>query len=169
MNSTTQLNLAPRSPMLKFSVGGLSCALPLGDVREITAMVWVTPVPGAGRHLLGVVNCHGTPCPVVDIRHLLNLPSVPIQPEQHLIVLKPGAELLAIACDRADTVVWGQVVPMAGGPLGGQVLKGLFQGKDGVTLILDSTQLMNGSPIGEHKLRQLARGRRVKEVRDAAR
>src|ERR1700693_3068155 len=96
---TAQLDLASRSPMLKFTVGGLSCALPLADVQEITAMVWVTPLPGAGPHLLGMIDCHGSPCPVVDVRQLLNLPGAPIQPEQHLIVLRPGAELLAIACD----------------------------------------------------------------------
>ena len=168
VNATAQLDLATSTPLLKFTVGGLSCALPLGDVQEITAMVWVTPVPGAGPHLLGVIDCHGTPCPVVDVRHFLNLPSVLIQPEQHLIVLRPGAELLAIACDRADAVLWGQVVPIAGGPLSGQVIQGLIQGDSGVTLILNSAHLMDGSPIGEQRLRQLTHGKRVENVRDEA-
>lgn len=154
--------------MLKFTVGGLSCAIPLGDVQEITAMVWVTPVPGAGLHLLGVIDRHGIPCPVVDLRHLLNLPGAPVQPEQHLIVLRPGAELLAIPCDRADTVLWGHVVPIAGGPLSGQVIQGLIQDDGGVTLILNSAHLMDGSPIGEHRLWQLTHGKRVENVRDEA-
>ena len=154
--------------MLKFTVGGLNCALPLVDVQEITAMVWITPVPGAGPHLLGVIDCHGTPCPVVDVRHLLNLAGAPIQPEQHLIVLRPGGELLAIACDRANTVLWEQMVPIAGGPLSGQVVQGLIQGENGVTLILDSAHLMQGSPIEERRLRQLTHRKRVEDVRDEA-
>src|ERR1700730_19066003 len=84
VSTTPQRDGAPRSPMLKFTVGGLNCALPLADVQEITAMVWVTPLPGSGPNLLGVIDCHGTPCPVIDVRHLLNLPGVAIQPEQHL-------------------------------------------------------------------------------------
>jgi purine-binding chemotaxis protein CheW len=132
-------------------------------------MVWVTPVPGAGRHLLGVIDCHGVPCPVVDIRHLLNLPSAPIQPEQHLIVLSPGAELVAIPCDRADTVLWDQMVPIAGGRLSGRVIQGLIQGEDGVTLILDPAHLTNGSPIGERRRRQLTIVEPVAGVRDETR
>jgi chemotaxis signal transduction protein len=155
--------------MLKFTVGDLSCALPLADVQEITAMVWVTPVPGAGRHMLGVIDCHGTPCPVVDVRHLLNLASAPIQPEQHLIVLRPGAEFLAIPCDRADTVLWGQMLPVAGGRLSGQVIQGLIRGEDGVTLVLDSAHLMRGSPIEERGLRELTHGDPVEDVRDESR
>jgi chemotaxis signal transduction protein len=132
-------------------------------------MVWVTPVPGAGPHLLGVIDCHGTPCPVVDVRHLLNLPGAPIQPEQHLIVVRSGADLLAIACDRADTVLWDQMVPIAGGPLSSQVVQGLIQGEDGVTLILDPAHLMKGSPVGESRLRQLTQVKKVEAVRDVAR
>jgi purine-binding chemotaxis protein CheW len=160
---------APRGPMLKFTVGGLSCALPLADVQEITAMVWITPLPGAAPNLLGVIDCHGTPCPVVDVRHLLNLPAVPIEPEHHLVVLRLGAELLAIPCDRAETVLWASVRPVAGAGASGQVIQGLIQGGDSVTLVLDSAHLLKGSPIGETKLERLARGRPVEGMRNGSR
>src|ERR1700730_10515481 len=168
MTATARPEAAPRSPMLKFTVGGLNCALPLADVQEITAMVWVTPLPGSGPNLLGVIDCHGTPCPVIDVRHLLNLPGVAIQPEQHLVVLWLGAELLAIPCDRAETVVWEPMRTVAGAGASGQVIQGLIQGADTVTLVLDSAHLMTGSPIGESKLRRLSRGRAVEGVREDA-
>ena len=155
--------------MLKFTVGGLNCALPLEDVQEITAMVWVTPLPGAGPKLLGVIDCHGTPCPVVDVRHLLNLPGVPIEPEQHLVVLRLGAELLAIPCDRAETVLWASVQPVAGADASGQVIQGLIQGGDSVTLVLDSVNLLKGSPIAQSQLRRLSSARPVEVVRNEAR
>jgi len=150
--------------MVKFTVGGLSCALPVADLQEITAMVWVTPLPGAGPHLLGVIDCHGTPCPVVDIRRLLNLPAADIDPAQQLLVLRLGAELLAVPCDRAETVLWGQMRPVAGERVNGQVIQGLIQEKDGVTLVLDSAHLLKGAPMGKGKLRQLTRSVRVMEV-----
>ena len=155
--------------MLKFTVGGLNCALPLEDVQEITAMVWVTPLPVAGSNLLGVIDCHGTPCPVVDVRHLLNLPGVPIEPEQHLVVLRLGAELLAIPCDRAETVLWGNVQPVAGADAGGQVIQGLIQGGDSVTLVLDSANLLKGAPIAQSQLRRLSSGTPVEVVRNETR
>jgi len=166
VNATARPVPPPESAMLKFTVGGLNCALPLGDVQEITAMVSVTPLPGASPHLLGVIDCHGTPCPVVDVRHLLNLPSAAIQPEQHLVVLRLSTQCLAIPCDQAETVLWGRVRPVAAGPASGPLIKGVIQGEDGVILVLDSAHLMTGSPIAESKPRRLTHGARVGNVRD---
>jgi purine-binding chemotaxis protein CheW len=155
--------------MLKFRVGGLSCALPVTEVQEITAMVWITPLPGAGSNLVGVIDCHGTPCPVVDVRYLLNLPSAEIDPGQQLLVLRLGAELLAIPCDRAETVLWGDIRPVAGGRATSNLIRGLVQGEDGVTLVLDSAHLMKAAPVGERRLRQLIRAQRVAEITGEAR
>ena len=166
MNLTARPAAAPDSAMLKFTVGGLNCALPLADVQEITAMVSVTPLPGAGPHLLGVIDYHGTPSRVLDVRHLLNLPGAPIQPEQHLLVLRLGAELLAVPCDQAEAVLWGRVQPVTAGRASGPLIQGLIQAEDGVILVLDSAHLMKGSPVGESKLRQLPRVGRVEAVRN---
>jgi chemotaxis signal transduction protein len=152
--------------VLKFTVGGLNCALPLGEVQEITAMVSVTPLPGASPHLLGVIDLHGTPCPVVDVRLLLNLPSAAIQPEQHLVVLRLGTEWLAIPCDQAETVLWGLVRPVAAGQASGPLIRGVIQGEEGVILVLDSAHLMKGSPMAESKVRGLNHGERVGNVRN---
>ena len=168
MNPTARPDLAPDSAMLKFTVGGLNCALPLADVQEITAMVRVTPLPGARPHLLGVIDYHGTPCGVLDVRHLLNLPGAPIQPEQHLVVLRLGDELLAIPCDRAETVLWGRVRPVAAGRASGPLIQGLIQGEDGVILVLDPVHLTKASPMGESKHRRLTRVGRVEAVRNGS-
>ena len=166
VNATVRPVPAPESAMLKFTVGGLKCALPLGDVQEITAMVSVTLLPGASSHLLGVIDCHGNPCPVVDVRHLLKLPSAAIQPEQHLVVLRLGTEWLAIPCDQAETVLWGRVRPVAAGQASGPLIHGVIQSEEGLILVLDSAHLMKGSPMAENKLRRLTHGGRVGNVRN---
>ena len=154
--------------MLKFTVGGLNCALPLGDVQEIAAMVQVTPLPGARPHLLGVIDYHGTPCGVLDVRRLLKLPGAPIQPEQHLVVMRLGDELLAIPCDRAETVLWGRVRPVAAGRASGPLIQGLIQGEDGVILVLDPVHLTKASPMKESKQPPLTRVARVEAVRNGS-
>ena len=168
VNPTARPDPAPDSAMLKFTVGGLKCALPLADVQEIAAMVSVTPLPGARPHLLGVIDYHGTPCGVLDVRHLLNLPGAPIQPEQHLVVLRLGDELLAIPCDRAETVLWGRVRPVAAGEASGPLIQGLMQGEDGVILVLDPAHLTKAPEVGESKLRRLTRAGRVEAVRNGS-
>jgi chemotaxis signal transduction protein len=157
---------APASALLKFTVGGLNCALPLADVQEITAMVSVTPLPGASPRLLGVIDYHGTPCPVVDVRHLLNLPAAPIRPQQHLVVLRLGAELLAIPCDQAETVLRGHVRPVAAGRVSGPLIHGVIQGEEGVIMVLESAHLMKGSPIAESTVRRLTHVGRDGNVRN---
>ncbi len=131
-------------------------------------MVAVTPLPSAQRQVLGVIDYHGTPCGVLDVRRLLNLPGAPIQPEQHLVVLRLGDELLAIPCDRAETVLWGRVRPVAAGWASGPLIQGLIQGEDGVILVLDPAHLTKASGVGESKLRRLTRVERVEAVRSAS-
>ncbi|HZQ49177.1 MAG TPA: chemotaxis protein CheW [Candidatus Dormibacteraeota bacterium] len=135
-------------PMLTFRVGALSCALSLADVREVTAMVALTPLPGAREHLLGVIDYHGTPCPVVDIRARLGLDDAPLTLEQHLLVLGLEGEIFAIPCDQAEQVVWGLVRPVAADGSSGALIKGFVQKTDGVILLLDSAHLRR-NPAGE--------------------
>jgi chemotaxis signal transduction protein len=140
-------DLRPARPILKFSIGGLSCALPLNDVEEVTAMVGLTPLPGALGHLLGVIDYHGTPCPVVDLRRLLGLPALAIQPDQHLLMVRLGDTSLAVPCDRAEAVLWGSVRPVVADGSSGPLIEGLMHDETGTILVLNSPHLMTSSPV----------------------
>ena len=48
-------------------VGGEAYALPVEHVREVAELGEVTPVPGAGRTVLGVRNLRGEVLPVFDL------------------------------------------------------------------------------------------------------
>ena len=169
ISATTPAKKAPETLFVQFVVGRLSCALPLGDVQEIAAMVAVTPLPGAQRHVLGVVDYHGTPCPVLDIRSLLNLPSSPLVPEQHLLILRVGTRLLAVPCDQAERVLSASIQMAPAGPNGGALVQGLIQEKDGVVLVLDPAEMVKGSQVGEGRRRRLARDGGAEAIRDEPR
>lgn len=155
MSVAARAQTATPNLWVKFVVGRLSCALPLGDVQEIAAMVAVTPLPGAQRHVLGVIDYHGTPCTVLDIRHLLSLPDVPLEPEQHLLLLRLGTRLLAVPCDQAQRVLSGSVQPAPTAQDGAALIEGLIQEADGIVLVLDSAELLKGSRMGKGTLRRL--------------
>lgn len=117
-------------------------------------MVAVTPLPGAQRHVLGVIDYHGTPCTVLDIRRLLNLPTSPLETDQHLLILRAGARLLAVPCDQAERVLSASMQPATTQRDGSALVRGLIQQEDGVVLVLDPAELMNGSQALEGRRRR---------------
>ena len=52
---------------VRIRVGGEAYALPVENVREVAELGEVTPVPGAGRAVLGVRNLRGEVLPVFDL------------------------------------------------------------------------------------------------------
>lgn len=166
VSSTTQAQKASETLFVQFVVGRLSCALPLGDVHEIAAMVAVTPLPGAQRHVLGVIDYHGTPCTVLDLRSLLKLPGSFLEPDQHLLILRVGNRLLAVPCDQAERVLSTSMQPAPAGRKGGALIQGLIQEEDGVVLVLDPAQLVKGPQAGEVRRRRLARAGGAEAIRN---
>jgi purine-binding chemotaxis protein CheW len=60
-------------------------ALPVADVLEVAELGDVTPVPGAGPAVLGVLNLRGQVLPVIDLATLFELP--PADPERIVIAV----------------------------------------------------------------------------------
>jgi purine-binding chemotaxis protein CheW len=89
--------------VLVFIVGGVRCALPLGDVREVVRAVAVTPLPTAPAIVEGVIDVRGRIVPVLDLRGRLGLPAAPVRAEQKLVIAEAGERRVAI---RVDTVDW---------------------------------------------------------------
>ena len=73
-------------------------------VERILPMVEVTPVVGSAAEVLGLINLHGAILPVVNLRPMLGLESVAIDPAQHLVVVA-AARRFALWIDQAESVV----------------------------------------------------------------
>ena len=87
--------------ILLFEIGGQRQALASCDVREVLSAVTVTPMASAARFVEGVVNVRGCVLPVVDARAWLGLPTRPIEPSDHLIVIRVGKRSALLRVDRA--------------------------------------------------------------------
>lgn len=62
--------------LVSFKVGREEFAFPIDDVREILRVQAPKEVPGAPKHLLGVLTVRGQILPIVDLRRLLSLESL---------------------------------------------------------------------------------------------
>ena len=91
--------------LLTFDLGGIRCALPASDVREVVRAVSILPLPNAPDAVEGVINVRGTLVPVLDLRRRLHLPAKPIAVSDHLVLVRAGARDVAVRVDRAVAVV----------------------------------------------------------------
>lgn len=87
--------------ILIFEVGRHRYGLPAGDVQELLRAVALTPLPRAPSLVEGVINLRGKVIPVLDIRARFHLPARPVEPGDHLVVVRTGGRLAALRVDRA--------------------------------------------------------------------
>jgi purine-binding chemotaxis protein CheW len=84
---------------------GLQIGFPAAAVREIVRAVAIVSLPGAPEVVEGVINLHGQIVTVVDLRHRLALSSLPVEPEQFLVILQSSDRLIAVRVDDVEDVI----------------------------------------------------------------
>src|SRR6202023_1351160 len=132
--------------LVTFVVDGLVCSLPMEQVEQVVAMPAITPLPGADPRVLGVIDLHGSPCLVINLRRLLGLREALIQPEQHLLIVKAGQRICAVGVDQALDVAAGEGLTVPGDRRGGELIQGLSPSGGLLNLVLDSAHLLDAAP-----------------------
>jgi chemotaxis signal transduction protein len=85
-----------------FSVGESRFALPPTAIREIVSDLEVFPIPACPPYVAGLINCHGTPFAVLDLKVLLE--SERLAAAQFLVLNVEG-DSLAFGCTDVDEIV----------------------------------------------------------------
>jgi chemotaxis signal transduction protein/nucleoid-associated protein YgaU len=137
--------------LLAFEVAGNACALPLGDVREILTLPYVTRIPGAPAALRGVVNVRGQVLPVLDVAVRLGAPPSPRTRSSVLLRVDPVVNGAAIPCTLLVDAVSGLLAPEEGivprgasGPLAAaDAVSGFVAVVGGFALVLDPARLLD--------------------------
>jgi chemotaxis signal transduction protein len=80
-------------------------AIPLEAVREVVAMPALARLPGAPRHIKGLLNLRGQLIPVFDLLARLNVASAARVEDQLLIICEHDRKALAVCVDDAEEVV----------------------------------------------------------------
>ncbi len=77
----------PLVSLLTFNLGEEWYALTLEQVKLVSRLLDVTPVPGTSRNVLGVINHKSAIYPLIDIHELLSLePQMPTRAARFVIV-----------------------------------------------------------------------------------
>ena len=131
-----------------FVLAGQQLAADIRHTREVVVLPDRTAVPGAPAHVLGVANLRGCVVPIVDIRHLLDLPPRPASEAPKTpktLVLEDAGVQIAVATDEVlGLESFDDVLPtaeMARTPHG-ELALGLLRRGDGVATLLDVPRLI---------------------------
>lgn len=91
---------------LAFEVSGDRMALPLAAVKEILKLAPITPVPRAGREVLGILSVRGRITTVICLRAKLGLPEPePGSRSARILLVDRGAEILGLRVDAVTEVL----------------------------------------------------------------
>jgi purine-binding chemotaxis protein CheW len=88
-----------------FKVDGAEYAVPAAQVLQLESFTGATPVPGAPRHVIGVVQVRGKVVPVVDLRILFG--AAPCEPslDSRIVVCDVRSRTVAILVDFGREVL----------------------------------------------------------------
>jgi purine-binding chemotaxis protein CheW len=86
--------------VLEFGLADETYAFELPCVREVGALVELTPLPGVPRHIMGIACIHGQIIAVVDLRKIFNLPERGLRDSRQVIVLQSATMEFGILAER---------------------------------------------------------------------
>ncbi len=92
-------------PAVLVKVGRQVFAIPLAAVREVVAMPALSGLPGAPRHIKGLLNLRGELIPVFDLAGRLNVTTAARPEDQLLIICELEGHALAVCVDDGEEVV----------------------------------------------------------------
>jgi len=132
---------------LTFELGQSEYGVEILLVREIVAMLPITPVPGSSQTVLGVCNLRGRVIPVISLRHRFGLPPGEESPHNVIIIVEHGPTLIGLAVDRVREVATFTAAqldapPVIGLDINGGFVKALGRNQDRVRILLDIQRVL---------------------------
>ena len=142
----TDSHMESSRKLVVFALDDLRCGLPLERVARVVRAVQITPLPGAPRVILGMINVHGKLVPVADLRQRFQLPSRDLSIHDHMLIAWTPRRLLAVVADAVRGVVecaQRDVLPVDDSvPSAGHV-RGVAKLGDGLLVIHDLDQFLS--------------------------
>lgn len=90
--------------VLEFYLGGERYALPLAQVRVVSLLKELTPVPCTPPFVVGVINLRGEIRTVIDLKKFFDLPEMGITDLNKIIMIQNGEMELGILADSIRNV-----------------------------------------------------------------
>ena len=93
-------------PVLSFRLGTQHYALLIADVVEVAAMVEMVKIADSRPEVVGMVNRHGAPLPLLDLRAIFGQPTPPPTDSTLFVVVDDGSRMAGLVLDEVYQVVY---------------------------------------------------------------
>jgi purine-binding chemotaxis protein CheW len=90
--------------VIVLGIGKERYGVDLSDVAEVLPLIKPTPVPGAPAVFAGVINVHGEILPVIDLRRLLGMESLPPGESARVILLRRDGREIGLQTDMVEQI-----------------------------------------------------------------
>lgn len=101
--------MSGRGIAVVWTVGGRRYAFPLEAVIEVVRPLWVTPVPDAPEHVLGVIQLRQAVVPVFDLRARFDRTQSDFMYMNRFVIVRVGDRSVALVVDEViDLVEFGE-------------------------------------------------------------
>ena len=89
---------------VEFSLASERHAFPIAQVREVSVLRELTPVPCTPRFVVGIINLRGEICTVIDLKKFFDLPDAGITELNKIVLIRHGDMQLGILADAIHGV-----------------------------------------------------------------
>lgn len=138
---------------LTFKLAGEEYGVNILCVQEIKGWDGVTPMPNMPDYILGVINLRGTVVPIIDLRKLFDLETIPFGKTTVVIVVRVADEehgertmgMVVDAVSEVHNIAKSDVKPAPdfGGVASVDSIQGLSTQNGKMLILLDIDHLMN--------------------------
>ncbi|MGE4398584.1 MAG: chemotaxis protein CheW [Campylobacterales bacterium] len=98
-------NRASKNKFLTYFLGEEEYGVDISQVREIIAMMKITPVPRTPKYVAGVINLRGSIIPVIDTRLRFEMPPLEYTEQTAIIIIEINKVSIGFVVDKVEEVL----------------------------------------------------------------
>ncbi len=98
-------NRASKNKFLTYFLGDEEYGVDISKVKEIIAMMKITPVPKTPKYVAGVINLRGAIIPVIDTRLRFNMQSIEYTEQTAIIIIEINKVSIGFIVDKVEEVL----------------------------------------------------------------
>ncbi len=133
---------------LQFDLGLESYAIHLLSVKEVIPLPETTTLPNGPSYFVGIMNLRGQIISVVDFRKRLKIKSKEEGLEEAVVIVELQGISIGLVVDSINKVLTASIkdiieVPEVQSQVNAEYIQGVYQGGQGLTIMLDLESLLN--------------------------
>jgi purine-binding chemotaxis protein CheW len=135
--------------ILTFLIADERYGVDIHELREISRLVAITPLPRVPAFLLGIITLRGTVVPILDLRRRLGFPPATPTANARILIVEHRDEPIGLLVDRVVRVERMDNAQIEAAPLPGEIVSehvsGVARTTDDLIVLLDLAAVVNFS------------------------